>query len=178
LEPPGRSLHPGRRAAQPIDTGRPGGRLLRGIGAAAPAHRAPCVCRRALAQRRHHRTGPGQGKTDTGRCWAYVRDDRPFGGPAPPAAMFYSSRDRSGEHPQAHLAGYAGIFQADAYGGYTKLYEATRKPGPLVEAACWVHARRPFFVMADVAAAARRKAEGKTISVISPPALEAVPPID
>ena len=87
-----------------------------------------------------------KGKTDTGRCWVYVRDDRPFGGPAPPAAMFYYSRDRGGDHPQAHLAGYAGIFQADAYGGYTKLYEANRKPGPLVEAACWVHARRPFFV--------------------------------
>ena len=55
-----------------------------------------------------------KGKTDTGRCWVYVRDDRPFGGPAPPAAMFYYSRDRSGEHPQAHLEEYAGIFQADA----------------------------------------------------------------
>src|SRR5271165_4610163 len=118
-----------------------------------------------------------KGKTDTGRCWVYVRDDRPFGGPAPPAAMFYYSRDRGGENPQAHLAGYAGIFQADAYGGYTKLYEANRKPGPLVEAACWVHARRPFFVMADIAAAARRKAEGKT-TVISPLALEAVRRID
>ena len=119
-----------------------------------------------------------KGKTDTGRCWVYVRDDRPFGGPAPPAAMFYYSRDRGGEHPQSHLAGYAGIFQADAYGGYTKLCEANRKPGPLVEAACWVHARRPFFVMADVAAAARRKAEGKTTSVISPLALEAIRRID
>jgi transposase len=119
-----------------------------------------------------------KGKTDTGRCWLYGRDDRPFAGPAPPAAMFYYSRDRSGEHPQAHLAGYVGIFQADAYGGYSKLYEATRKPGPLIEAACWVHARRPFFVMADVAAAARRKAEGKTTSVISPLALEAVRRID
>ncbi len=59
-----------------------------------------------------------KGKTDTGRCWVYVRDDRPFGGAAPPAAMFYYSRDRAGEHPQAHLAAYAGIFQADAYGGY------------------------------------------------------------
>ena len=131
-----------------------------------------------------------KGKTDTGRCWVYVRDDRPFGGPAPPAAMFYYSRDRSGEHPQAQLAGYAAILQADAGacpraahsadpgGGYTKLYEANRKPGPLLEAACWVHARRPFFVMADVAAAARRKAEGKITSVISPLALEAVRRID
>jgi transposase len=45
-----------------------------------------------------------KGKTDTGRIWVYVRDDRPFGGPAPPAAVFYYSRDRTGEHPQAHLA--------------------------------------------------------------------------
>src|SRR5437867_3070915 len=59
-----------------------------------------------------------KGKTDTGRCWVYVRDDRSFGGTAPPAAMFYYSRDRAGEHPQAHLANYAGIFQADAYSGY------------------------------------------------------------
>nr|GAJ37692.1 hypothetical 61.7 kDa protein y4HP [Bradyrhizobium sp. DOA9] len=36
----------------------------------------------------------------------------------PPAAMFYYSRDRKGEHPQGHLAGYAGILQADAYDGY------------------------------------------------------------
>jgi len=118
------------------------------------------------------------GKTDTGRCWVYVRDDRPFGGQGPPAAMFYYSRDRGGEHPQAHLAGYAGILQADAYGGYTKLYEATRNPGPIIEAACWVHARRPFFVLADVAANARRKANGRTASVLSPLALEAVRRID
>jgi transposase len=119
-----------------------------------------------------------KGKTDIGRCWVYLRDDRPFGGPAPPAAMFYYSRDRSGEHPRAHLEEYAGIFQADAYGGYTKLYEADRKPGPLIEAACWVHARRPFFILADVAANARRKAQGKTASPTSPLALEAVRRID
>jgi transposase len=119
-----------------------------------------------------------KGKTNTGRCWVYVRDDRPFGGPAPPAAMFYYSRDRAGEHAQAHLADYAGIFQADAFGGYNKLYEADRKPGPIIEAACWVHARRPFFVMADIAANARRTAQGKTPWMISPLALEAVRRID
>jgi transposase len=118
------------------------------------------------------------GKTDTGRCWVYVRDDRPFGGQGPPAAMFYYSRDRGGVHPARHLAGYAGILQADAYGGYNKLYEAERKPRPIIEAGCWVHARRPFFVLADVAANARRKAQGKTASVISPLALEAVGRID
>src|SRR5439155_20870550 len=119
-----------------------------------------------------------KGKTDTGRCWVYVRDDRPFGGPAPPAAMFYCSRNRSGEHPQGHLASYAGILQADAYGGYGKLYEPGRSPGPVTEAACWSHARRKFFVLADIAASARRKAQGKTPAVISPIALEAVQRID
>jgi transposase len=118
------------------------------------------------------------GKTDTGRCWVYVRDDRPFGGQGPPAAMFYYSRDRGGEHPARHLAGYAGILQADAYGGYNKLYEATRKPRPIVEAACWVHARRSFFVLADVEANARRRAQGRSASVISPLAVEAVRRID
>jgi transposase len=119
-----------------------------------------------------------KGKTDLARCWVYVRDDRPFSGRAPPAAMFYYSRDRSGEHPIRHLAGYAGILQADAYGGYNKLYEADRRPGPITEAGCWVHARRPFFVLADIAANARRKAQGKTAAVISPLALEAVRRID
>ena len=119
-----------------------------------------------------------KGKTDTGRCWVYVRDDRPFGGPDPPAAMFYYSRDRTGEHPQAHLASYAGILQADAFGGYNKLYATGRKPGPIMEAACWVHARRPFFALADIAENARRKAQGKMAGAISPLAVEAVRRID
>lgn len=119
-----------------------------------------------------------KGKTDTGRCWVYVRDDRPFGGQAPPAAMFYYSRDRGGEHPQAHLANYTGLFQADAYGGYGKVYAPDRTPGPILEAACWVHARRPFFIMADLAENARRKAQGKATAVISPLALEAVRRMD
>jgi transposase len=69
------------------------------------------------------------GKCDVARCWVYVKDDRPFGGSDPPAAMFYYSRDRRGEHPQAHLANYSGILQADAFGGYTKLYEPSQVLG-------------------------------------------------
>jgi hypothetical protein len=92
--------------------------------------------------------------------------------------MFYYSRDRAGEHPQAHLADYSGILQADAYGGYGKVYEPDRKPGRILEAGCWAHARRPFFAMADLAENARRKAQGKTVAVISPLALEAVRRID
>ena len=119
-----------------------------------------------------------KGKTDIGRCWVYVRDDRPFAGQAPPAAMFYYSRDRGGEHPRVHLAKWSGVLQADAYGGYNKLYEAGRTPGPILEAACWAHARRPFFALADIEASARRKAEGKASAPISPLALEAVRRMD
>ncbi|MFO1171318.1 MAG: IS66 family transposase [Hyphomicrobiaceae bacterium] len=119
-----------------------------------------------------------KGKTITGRCWVYVRDDRPFEGRAPPAAMFYYSRDRGGEHPQSHLARWSGVLQADAYGGYKELYAADRKPGTILEAACWAHARRPFFALADIEASARRKAEGKTPAPISPLALEVVRRID
>src|SRR5438067_5973836 len=90
-----------------------------------------------------------KGKTITGRLWTYVRDDRPFAGPDPPAAIFYYSRNRNGEHPTRHLAGYAGILQADAYAGFGDLYETGRRPRPVTEAACWSHGRRKFFVIAD-----------------------------
>lgn len=93
---------------------------------------------------------PAKQKTVIGRVWAYVRDDRPFAGPDPPAALFFSSRNRHGEHPNRHLAGYAGILQADAYAGFGDLYDAKRKPGPITEAGCWSHSRRKFFELADL----------------------------
>jgi transposase len=119
-----------------------------------------------------------KGKTDAGRCWIYVRDDRPYGGADPPAAMFYYSRDRKGEHPQAHLAKYQGILQADAYDGYNQLYLSGRHPGPIQAAGCWAHARRPFFAMADIEENARRKASGKKEIPLSPIAIEMVRRID
>jgi transposase len=91
-----------------------------------------------------------KGKTRIGRLWTYVRDDRPFAGPGPPAAVFFYSRDRGGVHPEQHLANYAGLMQADAYAGFNRLYEANRKPGPIIEAACWAHARRKFFDLARI----------------------------
>ena len=89
-------------------------------------------------------------RTVIGRVWTYVRDDRPFAGPDPPAALFFYSRNRNGEHPNRHLAGYAGILQADAYAGFGDLYDARRRPGPITEAACWSHSRRKFFELADL----------------------------
>jgi transposase len=116
------------------------------------------ICAQVFAAERIHAddtTVPvlAKGKTRVGRLWTYVRDDRPFAGPDPPAAVFFYSRDRGGEHPEQHLAGYAGLMQADAYAGFTKLYEAHRKAGPIVEAACWAHARRKFFDLARLSKA-------------------------
>ena len=153
------------------------------VGACAAALRPlyALIERHVLAAERLHgddTTVPilAKGQTVTGRVWVYVRDDRPFGGKDPPAALFYASRDRTREHPERHLAGYAGILQADAYDGYNRLYLPDRKPGPIVEALCWSHARRKFFELADIAANARRSKT--TATPISPIAFEAVRRID
>jgi transposase len=116
-----------------------------------------------------------KGQTVKGHIWTYVRDDRPFGGRAPPAALYYASRDRRQEHPARHLCGFTGILQADAYSGYNELYDASRPQGPITPALCWAHARRQFFELADIAANTRR---GKNVAAISPIALEAVKRID
>jgi len=103
-------------------------------------------------------------KTRTGRLWVYLRDDRPFGGKAPPAAFLEYSRSRHGEYPSEHLRGWAGVMQADAFAGFNALYDGARKPGPIVEASCWAHARRKFFELAKL--------------IKAPIALEAVRRID
>ena len=84
---------------------------------------------------------PGRGRTQTGRLWAYVRDDRPSAGPDPPAVVYRYSPDRKGERPQGHLRAFTGILQADGYSGFTALYEQ----GRVREAACWAHARRKYY---------------------------------
>jgi len=84
---------------------------------------------------------PGKGRTQTGRLWAYVRDDRPSSGPDPPAVVYRYSPDRKAERPRAHLRSFAGILQADAYSGFTPLYAQ----GRIVEAACWAHVRRKYY---------------------------------
>jgi transposase len=119
-----------------------------------------------------------KGKTNTGRLWVYVRDDGPFAGPAPPAAVFHYSRDRRGEHPKAHLAGWSGVLQADAYGGFGDLYAPGREPAPIVEASCWAHGRRRVFELADIETAAIKTARGEKPRPVYPLALEAVQRID
>ncbi|WP_434801591.1 IS66 family transposase [Serratia symbiotica] len=85
---------------------------------------------------------PGRKKTKTGRAWTYVRDNRNAGSSDPPAAWFAYSPDRQGKHPQQHLRQYSGVLQADAYGGYDRLFSAEREGGALIEATCWAYARR------------------------------------
>ncbi len=86
---------------------------------------------------------PGTGKTKTGRLWTYVRDDQPSGSTDPPAVFFRYSPDRTGERPREHLSHFRGVLQADGYAGFQGLYD--RQHEPLLEAACWAHARRKYF---------------------------------
>ena len=116
-----------------------------------------------------------KGKCTTGRIWTYVRDDRPFAGHAPPAAVYYASGDRRGEHPQKHLAAFAGILQADCYNGFEPLFDPQKKVLPITPAFCFAHARRGFFELADIEKNAR---EGKKGKPLSPIALEAVRRLD
>jgi len=98
---------------------------------------------------------PGLGRTKTGRLWVYVRDDRPFCGTAPPAAAYFYSPDRRGEHPVRHLANFTGFLQADGYAGFEALYDrrstgqGARANRPITEVACWAHCRRKFFDVWD-----------------------------
>lgn len=152
------------------------------VGAAtvafAPLHEL--IARHVMAAERLHADDTAvpilaKGKTDTGRIWTYVRDDRPFCSSDPPAALYFASRDRRREHPDAHLAAWRGFLQADAYGGYNKLYDPARPGGPVTSALCWFHARRGFFELSDIAASARREPGA---APVSPIALEAVKRID
>lgn len=89
---------------------------------------------------------PGLGRTRTGRLWIFVRDDRPFCGAAPPAAVYFYSPDRKAENPARYLRSFSGFLQADAYAGFDALYDPRRTdPGPITEVACWAHCRRKLF---------------------------------
>jgi transposase len=89
---------------------------------------------------------PGRGKTKTGRLWVLVRDERPWGGPAPPAVSYLYSPNRKGEHARALLAGCRGFLHADGYAGFNGLYEPDASgTASLVEVACWAHSRRKLF---------------------------------
>jgi transposase len=90
---------------------------------------------------------PGRGKTRTGRLWVVVRDERPWGSDVPPAAFYRYSPDRKAIHAKALLGGCRGFLHADGYSGFDRLYRPVKPGGepPLIEVACWSHARRGFY---------------------------------
>lgn len=88
--------------------------------------------------------GLGKG-VKKGRIWAYIRDQRPWAGTAPPGAVYDFAPDWKEEHVHRNLANTRGILQADGYKGYAKLYDPDPDGTPrLREAACWAHLRRDF----------------------------------
>ena len=88
---------------------------------------------------------PGRGRTKTGRLWVYARDDRPWAGTDPPAAVYFYSPDRKSDRPASHLEHFRGVLQVDGYAGFERLTAS----GAVVLAACWAHARRKFFDVSE-----------------------------
>lgn len=115
-------------------------------------------------------------KTEVARIWDYIRDDRPFGGPAPPVALCYYSPNRKGEHPRTHLAGYSGILQVDRFAGFNELFRDGRVEQPMTRANCWAHGRREFFKLVDIKQQTKRK--NGAAPLISPLAAEGLVIID
>jgi transposase len=88
---------------------------------------------------------PGRGRTKTGRLWVYAREQRAWGGPEPPAAVYLFAPDRRAERPASHLEHFRGVLHVDGYAGF----EALAGKGDIVLAACWSHTRRRFYEVAQ-----------------------------
>jgi transposase len=88
---------------------------------------------------------PGRGRTKTGRLWVYAREQRPWAGPEPPAAVYLFAPDRKAERPASHLEHFKGVLHVDGYAGFKRL---TSK-GDIILAACWAHTRRKFYEVAE-----------------------------
>lgn len=88
---------------------------------------------------------PGRGRTKTGRLWVYAREQRPWNGPEPPAAVYLFAPDRKAERPETHLERFKGVLHVDGYAGFERL----TGNGDIVLAACWAHARRKFYEVAE-----------------------------
>jgi transposase len=88
---------------------------------------------------------PGARKTKTGYFWALARDERPWGGTAPPGVAFTYAPGRGGQHAERILQGFGGVLQVDVYAGYNRLI-APDRVGPDIQLAhCWAHARRKLI---------------------------------
>jgi transposase len=85
------------------------------------------------------------GKTRETRFWVYT-------GHSPPLIVYHHTETRAGKHPKAHLEGFTGYLQVDAYAGYDQVFA----DGRVLEVACWAHARRKFFDIAKQAEKGKR----------------------
>ena len=92
---------------------------------------------------------PGRGRTKTGYLWAIARDERPFGGTAPPGVVFCYADGRGGKHATDFLTGFSGTLQVDGYTGYNVLTKPGRNSGPVTLAYCWAHVRRKLKEVHD-----------------------------
>jgi hypothetical protein len=88
---------------------------------------------------------PGRGRTKTGRLWVYAREQRPWSGPEPPAAVYLYAPDRKAERPASHLEDFKGVLHVDGYAGFEQLAINS----DVVLAACWAHTRRKFYEVAE-----------------------------
>ena len=92
---------------------------------------------------------PRRGKTKTGYLWAIARDERPFGGTAPPGVVFCYADGRGSKHAIVFLTGFSGTLQVDSYTGYNTLTKPSRNSGLVKLAYCWAHARRKLKEVHD-----------------------------
>jgi transposase len=96
---------------------------------------------------------PGRGRTKQGYFWAIVRDDRPWGGTDPPAAVYHYAPGRGHKHADALLGSYHGILQCDGYAAYKQLVGGARDDGSVTLVFCWSHVRRGFYDLAKTGTA-------------------------
>jgi len=96
---------------------------------------------------------PGRGRTKIGYFWAIARDDRPWGGPEPPAVVYTYMPGRSAALGLRPLVNYCGIVQCDGYAVYKQMADPRRQPGAATLAFCWAHLRRRFYDLAKGGAA-------------------------
>jgi len=85
---------------------------------------------------------PGRRRTRTCQFWAHAMDDRPWGGPAPPAVAYVFADGRGTDKIASQLADFSGILQVDGYAAYKAL--ARGHGGAIQLAFCLAHARRKF----------------------------------
>ncbi|MHC2608463.1 transposase [Bradyrhizobium liaoningense] len=85
---------------------------------------------------------PGRHRTRICQFWAHAMDDRPWGGPSPPAVAYVFANGRGTEEIAGQLMGFSGILQVDGYAAYKAL--ARHHGGAIQLAFCLAHARRKF----------------------------------